>query len=286
MHILSIINMFKTQEDCIAFLESKRWKNGVVCPYCKSVKTSKHTEKDRKIVRHQCNSCHKSFSVTVGTIFHRTHLPLQKWLLSISLIADAKKSISARQLARHLDLPVKTAWFLSMRIRNAFKQHNTDLFAGIVEMDETYIKTDEDNDDLPKKRGRGTKKSAVVGIKQKDGGVKAKVVESVDAFTLTKFAKEAVVLGSEVQTDEFRSYSRFNELFNHKQVNHSREYVTADKITTNGLEGFWSLLKRGMQGNFHHISKQANTTCKNMLMNFVGDITQGSWHKKKCLLWQ
>lgn len=251
MRLHDIYNLLNTQEKCIEFLEKKRWKDGVVCPYCGSTVTHKHVRGG-----HQCNKCHKSFSVTVGTIFHNTHVPLQKWFLLIRLMINAKKGISAYQASRDIDLRRTTVWSMMHRIRKAFAQHNTELFAGIVEMDETYIKTDEDkDDDKPTKRGRGAKKTAIVGLKEKDGGVKAEVVDNVSAFTLLNVARKSVASGCEIHTDEFRSYSRFKRFFNHQTVNHAREFVSATNITTNGIEGFWSLLKRGIQGNFHHVSK-------------------------------
>lgn len=150
MNIIQIINKFSTQEDCIKYLETKRWGDTPICPYCES--DNNYKAKDRH--RHHCNSCRKSFSVTIGTIFHDTRLPLQKWFLAIALILNAKKGISSRQLARDLELPVKTAWSLSHRIRKAMKGNQADFLSGIVEMDETYIggkprkENTKDDDDL------------------------------------------------------------------------------------------------------------------------------------------
>ena len=159
MNIIQIINKFSTQESCIEYLENKRWGGVPVCPYCES--TNNYKAKDRH--RHHCNSCRKSFSVTIGTIFHDTRLPLKKWFLAIALILNAKKGISSRQLARDLELPVKTAWSLSHRIRKAMKE-DQGLLSGIVEMDETYIGgkprkkgKKNDDDDFNNPRGRGTK---------------------------------------------------------------------------------------------------------------------------------
>ena len=168
MNIIQIFKQFPTQESYINHLEQKRWGGVPVCPYCTSTNTYK--AKDR--LRHHCNGCRKSFSVTIGTIFHDTRLPLQKWFLAISLMLNAKKGISSRQLARDLELPVKTAWSLSHRIRNAM-QEDQGLLSGIVEMDETYIggkprkeakKKDKDDDDKGNPRGRATKKECVVGM--------------------------------------------------------------------------------------------------------------------------
>lgn len=117
MNIIQIFKQFPTQESCIKHLELARWKGEPVCPYCESTNTNPLT----KELRHHCNSCRKSFSVTVGTIFHDTRLPMQKWFLAISLILNAKKGISARQLARDLEVNKDTAWSMGMRIREALK---------------------------------------------------------------------------------------------------------------------------------------------------------------------
>ena len=171
MNIIQIFKSFPTQKSCIKHLEKARWGKIPKCPYC----GGENTYPMPKELRHHCNTCRKSFSVTVGTIFHHTHLPLQKWFLAIGLILNAKKGISSRQLARDLELPVKTAWSVSMRIRKAMTDDGT-LLKGVVEMDETYIggkPRKGDNDDKPHKRGRGTDKTPVVGMIERGGDVKA-----------------------------------------------------------------------------------------------------------------
>lgn len=151
MSALKVVKNFKTQKECIEFLENKRWKNGVECPYCKSSKTSIHNEEGRTS-RHQCQSCKSSFSVLVGTIFEASKLPLVKWFMAIALIIEAKKGISSHnnqscslvqepavsslQLSRNLDVTYKTAWFLSHKIRKALEEKNPALFGGVVELDE------------------------------------------------------------------------------------------------------------------------------------------------------
>ena len=151
MNLIEVFQKFPTQETCIKYLESKRWKDGVKCAYCGSSKVSKHLK------RHQCQSCYKSFSVMVGTIFEDTNLPLQKWFLAIALFSNAKKSLSALQLSRDIDTTYKTAWNISHKIRKAMKEESPDLLCGLVQIDDTYIKTKKDDDD----KGSGGSKKAL-----------------------------------------------------------------------------------------------------------------------------
>ena len=256
MSALKVVKKFKTQKECIEFLENKKWKDGVICPYCKSTKTSIHNEENRTS-RHQCQSCQKSFSVLVGTIFEASKLPLVKWFMAIALIIEAKKGISSLQLSRHLDVTYKTAWFLSHKIRKALEEKNPALFGGVVELDETYVKTTKDDDDDKKGGfGRGTNNTAVFGIANKGGDIKAFAVEDTKSHTLLELTMQSVEIGTELHTDEYKSYKCFKHYYAHKTVFHKREYVSAEGITTNSVEGFWSLLKRGIKGNFHHISKK------------------------------
>jgi transposase-like protein len=144
MNLISLFKKFPNENSCIAYLEKIRWANGVKCPYCNSSKISKHTEKDRKD-RMQCQSCTKSFSVTVGTIFHRTHLDLRHWFYIISLMLNAKKEISAYQISRDLEMRRPTAWAIMHKIRKAMGTEQKELLEGIFQMDETYVKTKKDS---------------------------------------------------------------------------------------------------------------------------------------------
>jgi len=134
MNIIQIYKKFPAEADCIAHLERVRWNGVPVCPYCKATRTTRIKSESR----HHCNSCNTTFSVTVNTIFHHTHLDLQKWFLAISLILSAKKGISARQLGRDIEVNRNTAWYMGMRIRNAMLEQG-ELLRGVCEMDETYI---------------------------------------------------------------------------------------------------------------------------------------------------
>lgn len=136
MDIIEIFELFPTQADCIAHLENVRWQGKPQCPYCKSTNTTPYP----KGKRHHCNNCNTKFSVTVGTIFHHTHLPCQKWFLAVALVLNAKKGLSARQLARDLKVNKDTAWRMGMKIRDAMEEPaQKELLSGLVEMDEAYI---------------------------------------------------------------------------------------------------------------------------------------------------
>jgi transposase-like protein len=141
MNVIEIMRRWPTQEAALAHLEQVRWDGKPVCPYCSSDRTCVHASKDKKLPRWQCQHCHRAFSVTVGTIFHNSHLPLQTWFLAIALMFNDKMGISNAQLARDLDLPYKTAWSLAQRIRRAAATDPAQnrLFHSIVEIDEAHI---------------------------------------------------------------------------------------------------------------------------------------------------
>ena len=264
MNIINIFKQFPDQESCIKYLEQKRWNNKPVCPYCQSENTNPLKSENR--FRHHCNGCRKSFSVTIGTIFEDSRLPLQKWFLAISLMLNAKKGISSRQLARDLELPVKTAWSVNHRIRKAMKQDSS-LLSGIVEMDETYVggkprkeakKKDKDDDDKGNPRGRGTKKECVVGMIERNGKVRASNVnkDSLKAKDLKDLVRANVDLeNTTLMTDEYRGYLTMKRIINHLSINHSKEYARGI-IHTNTIESFWAILKRGIMGQFHKVSKK------------------------------
>jgi len=253
MNIIKIFEMFPTQKDCIEYLEEKRWSGNPYCPYCKSVNIHKAvSNRDR----HYCNNCQRSFSVTINTIMHDTRLPLQKWFLAICLIANAKKGISSRQLARDLDLPVKTAYSLSQRIRKALLGSRSPLLSGIIEIDETYIggkpRYKGDN-----KRGRGTAKTMIVGAMERKGNVIAAPCEEFKYKNLKNLVLENVNISNSVlYTDEYKVYNKIGAIVPHEQVCHSKkEYVSGD-AHTNSIEGFWAIVKRAHYGQHHHYSKK------------------------------
>lgn len=254
MNIIQIYKQFPKQQDCINHLEKVRWNNEPVCPYCQS----KNQSPLKKENRYHCNNCNTSFSVTVGTIFHKTKADLQKWFLAICLTLNAKKGMSARQLGRDIEVTKDTAWYMMMRIRQAFQEQH-ELMEGIVECDETYVGGKNKNRHKDKKteggQGRGGEdKTPVFGMVQRDGKIKAEKVKDVSKETLQGIIKKNVKEGSTIMTDEWRSYNGLCLLYGHERVSHAMgEYVNG-ACHTNTLEGFWSLLKRGVIGQYHYVT--------------------------------
>jgi transposase-like protein len=256
--IVKLFKQFPTNESCVDFLEKKRFAKGYYCLYCGSTKVSKHNEKERRS-RLQCSDCKKSFSVTVGTIFHNTKLDLRKWFWIISLMINAKKGISSHQVARELEMRQATVWSVMHRVRKAMKTEQGELLRGIFEMDETYLqnnKNEKDDDDNHKGGHSNKTHTPVIAFKEKNGDLKAFVATDTTSATLSEIIINNIETGSEIHTDEYNAYKFTRKFWKHKSVNHSLEYITKDGIHTNSVEGFWSLLKRGIKGNFHFVTKK------------------------------
>ena len=253
MDIVTVFERFPTQQSCIEHLEVARWKGVPRCPYCTSTNCARLQHRQR------CYTCKTSFSVTVGTIFHHTHMPLQKWFLAIGLMLNARKSLSALQLSRDLHVNKNTAWRIAMQIRKAMTQaEHRNLLMGLVEMDEVYIggKPRRGSGGEPPKRGRGTKKTSVVGAVERGGRVTAKVSrkgqlkgKNLRAFVRSRINTDNAAL----ITDEYTAYRGMGRILPHVVISHAKWYVNGD-IHTNTIEGFWALLKRGMFGQFHSVS--------------------------------
>jgi len=255
--LFEVMQKFNTEEKCINHLEGIRWPEGLKCIRCNSSRVMNFeatgkTGKERNL--YECVDCRYQYSVTTGTIFHDTHLPLTKWFIGIYLICSAKKGISAKELQRQLSTSYKTAWYMAHRIRLAMQQDSDfcEKFSGVCEVDETYI-----GGKRKGQRGRSTAtKVPVLGIKEKTSGkVRMVAAKDVSADTLKDFIRTHAEAGSEIHSDEFSSYFWLDgSEFTHKAVKHAEEYVTAEGVTTNGVEGVWSLFKRGIVGQFHKVS--------------------------------
>lgn len=265
MNVIELFQTFQTQEQAVEYLEKTRWNGKPVCPYCESEAVGRHASGDRDSTRWQCRSCHRAFAVTVGTLFHGTHVPLRNWFLVLALMLNAKKSASAYQIARDLGMRRPTVWSMMHRIRTAMASDpdQEQLLFGIVEADETYVggkprKGNKREDDTPNKRGRGTKKVPVIGAVERGGRVVAKVAEPGDlsAKGISKFiAKFVDAAGSVLITDEYAGYNRVDETMLHAVVNHAYEYANGI-VHTNTIESFWALVKRAWYGSHHHYSRK------------------------------
>ncbi len=258
--IFEIMSQFGTERACIQHFERIRWPQGPRCPRCKGDRisifdTKGKTGKDRHI--YECMPCNYQFTVTVGTIFHDSHLPLTKWFLAIYMICSARKGVAAKQLQRELSVTYKTAWYMSHRIRLAMQEDPQfcQKFSGTVQVDETYIGGKGSG-----KRGRGAaNKVPVVAIREQTSGtIRMQAVQNVKATVLKDFIRKHAEPGTVVETDRFRSYGWLDSSeFAHHTVDHRFRYV--DPMTgasTNGVENVWSLFKRGIMGVFHRVSEK------------------------------
>ena len=258
MNLITIFQRFPDHEACIEHLERTRWPHTPACPLCGGVNVGRKADGYR-IGRWNCHACHSSFNVLSGTIFQKTKIELQKWFLAISLVINAKKSLSSHQLSRDLDLNQKTAWYMAMRIRRAMVSDGK-LLSGIVEADEAYIggkprKKNRHDDDTPSPRGRGTDKLPIIGAVERNGRVVAEPSPKVDGPALEDFlSRNLDTVNSLLITDEYPAYRRMGRKVRHATIEHAVQY--ADGLThTNTIEGFWSLLKRAWYGTHHHYTK-------------------------------
>lgn len=248
MNLPKLIEQFGTNEKCRAHLEELRWPNGPECPKCEG--TSVLRIETRKLF--ECNSCRHQFSVTAGTVFHDTHLPLWKWFAATYLICESRKGVSARQLGRTLDVSYKTAWYLAHRIRSAMEEGSPVPLRGIVEVDETWV------GGKARGKGRGYRgnKSMVVGAVERDGDVRLRVGIGPDRRTLHGFIGDHVADGAKaIHTDDWPVYQGIaDEDTRHEVVKHSADEWVRAQVHTNTVEGVWSLLKRSVVGTYHQLS--------------------------------
>lgn len=240
-------------------LEALNWPEGPVCPHCGEARRVHRLQgKSHRAGLVQCNACLKNFTVTVGTVFERSKIPLNKWLLATFLLSSSKKGMSAHQLHRMMGVTYKTAWFMCHRIREAMKGGGGDSPLGgpnaVVEADETYVGG--------KARNRATRaparKKAVVALVERDGHVRSFHVANVNAKHLRALIVTNVDRASHLMTDESMVYTRVGREFaGHSVVNHSaREYVTTGGFKhSNTAENFFSIFKRGVIGTYHHLSE-------------------------------
>ncbi len=264
--------MFRDEDAARAHLEALRWPNGPTCPHCGLVEGI--TELQGKTTRpglRQCNACRQHFTVTVGTVMERSHVPLHKWVLAFHLMAASKKGYSAHQLHRTIGVTYKTAWFMAMRIREAMTVPNAAPLGGegrIVEADEMYhgktetvVPRSRGRVPTPTKKGRSgpADKRAVVALVERSGEVRAVAMtgKAVTSKNVGEVLRKHADKASRLQTDESRLYPPIAGHFaSHETVHHAaKEYARGD-VTTNSVEGFFGVFKRGFTGIYQHCGEQ------------------------------
>ena len=248
---------FHNEDAARAHLEATRWPNGPICPHCGGTERNSRLQgKAHRPGLWFCGDCRTQFSVTVGTVFEDSKVPLHKWVYANHLICSSKKGISSKQLERVLKVSYKTAWFMSHRIRKAMEKTPTGQLGGsgkIVEVDETYYGNKKG---APVKAG-GSHKHRIVSLVERSGNVRSFHVASVSAENLKPLLRAQIDKRSHLMTDEATRYWRIGKEFAaHSSVNHQlKEYARGD-VTTNTVEGFFSILKRGLTGIYQHVSEQ------------------------------
>lgn len=244
------IRYFSDPHICLEFVVSLRWPNGPVCPRCAS--------KEHRFINTralwECKGCKKQYSVKVGTIFEDSAMKLDKWLCAIWMIVNAKNGVSSYEIARSLGITQKTAWFMMHRIRLALQNQSLEKLSGHVEADETYIggKARNMHHDKQKKilKAEGSfRKAVVMGILERNGEVRAKVLSTASAKLLAQEIRANVAAGSNLYTDQLAAYTKLGQDYAHHVINHAQTYVEGN-VHTNTIENFWSLLKRGIKGTY------------------------------------
>jgi transposase-like protein len=263
----SVLNApyFINEEAAFAYVDSKLWPNGPVCPHCGNADSKRIRKMEGKTTRlglHKCYECKGQFTIRQGTIFESSHLPLHLWLQVMHLMCASKKGISTNQIQRMLSCSMKTAWFLTHRIRDAMRDGAFSPMGGaggVVEIDETYIGR---KDGFEVKRGSGHK-NAVLTLVERDGKARSFHVEKATKDVVIPIVRENVARESHVMTDESPVYAKLGGDFSkHGAAEHSRgEYGYRDrengeKINTNTVEGYYSIFKRGMIGVYQHCGEQ------------------------------
>jgi transposase-like protein len=256
MTLIDVHEMFSTDAKCRELLKRLRWPNGPECPRCKGPAIALETAKDLLY----CKECDYQFTVTSGTVFHDSHLPLIKWFIATYLLCESRKGMSANQIKRMFGCGYKTAWYLCHRIRHAMKAVNESMLDGSVEIDETYVGGKAKNmhkwERERKIHGRGgVGKEIVIGIRQRNGDLRFFHTEDVESGTLARYIRQNISADVDVIiSDDFAAYEKAVVGARHHTVKHSAGVYVVGEAHTNTVESAFSLLKRGIMGTWHKIS--------------------------------
>jgi len=250
-----LFELFPDEPSARAYLESRLWSAGVRCPECKGLERIT----TRKDGYYRCNACKLDFTVRTGTIFERSHVPLQKWVYAMYLLVTARKGISSMQLAKEIGITQKSAWFVLHRLREACGK-DLEKLRGQVEIDETFVGGLESNkhESDKQKLGRGAVgKVAVLGMRERGGRTKAMPIENVSIEEVQQAIHAHIAVGSTLYTDEHAAYNDLDGLFfRQERVNHSANEYVKGMASTNAIESVWAVLKRGLTGVYHKVSKK------------------------------
>jgi transposase-like protein len=237
---------FKDEEACRKHFESIRFAKGDFCPHCKHAKIMRFADGKR----YRCHSCKRDFTIKTGTLFGESKIPLQKWFIAIYLLTTRKKGISSIELAHHVGVTQKTAWFMDMRIREALKQSRGKLI-GIVEVDETYI------GGKHRRKHGFRKKAAIMGMTERGGRIRAYQIPNRETHVILNTVTQNVDRKAFMMSDEAGVYKKLNRLgYQHGSVKHGKRHYVRGNVHTNSIESFWALFKRNYHGTYHSMSKK------------------------------
>jgi transposase-like protein len=252
--------ILNSEKACREHLELLRWNGEPICPHCGSQRENHYRIKKRGEDRgyYKCKDCRSPFSVTIGTIFEKSTVPLEKWFRAVFLFTANKKGLSSYQLMREISVTQKTAWFMLSRLRNSVRCREDFEFDGITQVDETFVggknKNRSKGKKIPNTQGRSTKTKTPVFGMLNNGIVYTEVVGNTEGDTLKGIINAKVKKGSTIVSDGWKGYTGLHKHYSHKVIQHNLGYFKKGSYHTNGIEGFWGLLKRGIVGIYHFTS--------------------------------